>query len=205
MPSRGLTKLEAVNRILTESGQNYAAALDASGAAGRSPQAVAERFLDYMTERYQFSGNADNVRPATEISATDIGAGVYKFLTPDNTLKVRGVFKDANKVYDIVDGYLFDRHAGTDTFSSGDKAYVELIVELTWDELSPGAKEAITAEATVRYQRHTGNSPQLDQQLMSDAASMDLLNTMGDNDMPRRQRTPAFSALQLSQQPRNQN
>lgn len=170
MATLGLTKLQAVNRILRAASLRPVTALDTGGT---SEAADAEDLLDEVDVELQSKGWPENTVRAQSHTAADVGGGVYKITVASDTLDIRPVGADAHRTLVLNGDIVFDANQNTEDFGSAVVIYFDRVKELDFIDCSPKLKNLIAAEAARRYQQAFLNSPSRDQFLAERAALAD--------------------------------
>lgn len=171
MATLGYSKLEAVNAILFGINQPRVPSLDTGGT---SDAAEVEYVLDLVTRSVLTRGWPCNTERNQTISAADVGSGVFKCTLPGDVLAVRGAGVDKGREFALRGGLLWDIDAGTDTFSSGDSFTVDYLVDLDFDDIDPGVKELIVAEAARVYLLRKNPDPDINQMLREEHIRADI-------------------------------
>lgn len=170
-----MTKLEAVNRILEAIGEDPVSSLK----SGLSDAETAERFLDRTSKQIQRRGWHCN----TEHNLRLIPDNQGYIQLPGNTLKVDSVGKSRH--IDVVKRgkRLYERRKKTFIFNQ--PIFVEIILELPWDDLDFALQDFISALAAQKYQASVMGSVALDQTFTSrdvQEAWIALLENEADNE-----------------------
>lgn len=155
MATLGLTKLEAVNRMLRSVNQLPVAALDT---AGTSIAAFAEQVLDEASTAYQARGLDENTVYGKAYTAN--GSGIVTVAS--GVLNVKGSGPQANKRVTLRSDVVWNLSDDTNNWGNGATIYLDVITEVTFVDLTPASKEAIANEATVIFQRRYRGSPDQD-------------------------------------------
>lgn len=167
----GITKLQAVTRIVRTIGHGRPTALDTNGA---TPVANAEDVLDEVTRRYLGRGLEENTVRAKMFNL-DIGG---KLTVPTETLDVRGAGPDENRKFSIRNGELWDvsPNKSTDVIgTAGEKVCLHWVYSLDWDDILPNTQEAITNEAAMEFQDRYRASLEQKAVLEKEAAKTDVV------------------------------
>jgi hypothetical protein len=167
----GITKLQAVTRIVRTIGHGRPPNLDTNGA---SPVAFAEDILDEVTRRYLGRGLEENVVRAKMFTLANDGT----LTLPDLTLDVRGAGPDEHRKFSVRNLTLWDvsPNKNSDVIgSAGDKVCLHWTFNLTWGDVQPNTQEAITNEAALEFQRRYRSSPEQDAYLNQEAVKTDVV------------------------------
>lgn len=189
MPSAGLTKIQAVNRLLRTVNELPTPVLETGG---NSIIARAEEVLDESHTAMLIRGwNQENI----ERSSTQTPSGSPSVITLATTaLRVRGAGRDYHRSFQIRGGGLFDMDAYTNVFATA--VTVDIAHYVEWDDLSPAMKELITDDAAVYFQRNYRGSPEADLGQRERLLKSELLTSPWREQMPPVQMNvvPSFSA-----------
>lgn len=170
-----MTKLEAVNRILEAIGEDPVSSLR----SGLSDAEIAERFLDRTSKQIQRRGWHCNTEHNLRLIPDNQG---YIYL-PGNTLKVDSV-GESGRIDVVKRGKrLYERRKKTFVFDQ--PIYVEIILELPWDDMDFALQDFISALAAQKYQASVMGSVALDQAFTSrevQEAWISLLENEADNE-----------------------
>lgn len=156
------TRLEAVNMVLAAMGiTNPVADLDTTGS---SEATKAERVLDQESKRAQLEGFFGNRVMSKEYTAassivtlgTDVIAIKAAGPSQHRHFDIRRV-GSANLVYDL------DRD--TSAFTTGDKIYLDITVELLFENCPVYMQDAILTKACQIFQRRLKGNPVADEAL----------------------------------------
>lgn len=155
----GLTKLEAVNRILRVINEWPVSALDTGGA---SIQGRAEQVLDEMNTAFQAAGLEENTIYNKSYTADGSGnvtvaAGVLNVSHLNRRVALRG-----DQVYNLSDN--------TANWGAGATVLLNVVEEIAFESLPPATKEVVCREAEIQFQQRWRGSPQQNQYLMVDRA-----------------------------------
>lgn len=168
----GLTKLEAVNRILRTYQTLPVSALDTGGT---SLQAQAEQVLDEVSTQYQARGLDENTQRNKSYTAN--GSGIVTVAS-----NVIGVASNNYRVALRGDSVI-NLNTYSTNWGAGFTVILDVVEEIAFESLSPGTKEAICKEAEMQFQIRYRGSPDQHQSLALESARTDALVNKG-MDMP---------------------
>jgi hypothetical protein len=146
-----VTKLDAVNYILTRNGEGPVSALDTGGSGSA---ARAERTLDQAEWEVQAEGWRYNSRENVELVPDSNG----KIAIPFGAFHIDAT-GDSESVNVVQDGdYLFDQTNNTDVFE--DNVIVSYTLRMDWCHIPPMIRRLIAASASERYNEQHGRAPE---------------------------------------------
>lgn len=181
MPSAGLTKIQAVNRLLRAVNEGPVTALDTGGPSivARAEEVLDDARIAYLTRGWK----QENVQRCARLTPSGNPATVS--LT-SSALRVRGAGPHEHRSFQIRTQKLFDLDNYTNEFNTtvDPTVYVDIAHNVEWDDLSPGMKEAITDEAAVHMQRDYRGSPERDAGLQQRLAKTESLIRPWSEQMP---------------------
>lgn len=188
----GLTKLQAVNRVLRSINELPASVLDTGGS---SIAAIAETVLDDVSRKMLGQGFEENTIRCKEYTAS---AGVITLGA--DVLHVRGAGLSQHRKLVIRGDDLYDGDNGTGTFGSTEKVWLEVILDVPFEDCSPRTKEAIADEAAKIMQQRWRGSPDQNEYLAEDAAKT---QTNAIRPQPTQSQRPINNTPITIPQPRN--
>lgn len=161
----GLTKLEAVNRILRTYQTLPVSALDTGGT---SIQAQAEQVLDEVSTQYQARGLDENTQFNKSYTAN--GSGIVTVAS--------GVLAVSHRNYRVTlrGDSVFNLTTYTDNWGASAVVILDVVEEIAFESLSPGTKEAICKEAEMQFQIRYRGSPDQHQSLALETARTSALS-----------------------------
>jgi hypothetical protein len=194
MPSAGLTKIQGVNRVLRAVNELPVTVLETGG-----PNIVsrAEEVLDEARVAYLIRGwDQENIYRAKRYTPSGSPA---KIQLDADVLRIRGAANCEHRSFQIRGGYVFDMNRYSNEFTDTE-IFLDVAVDIPWDDLSPGMKEAIADEAFVAMQRYYRGSPDQDSWAQERRARTESM--VG----PWKQRAapPEFNFVPVTLQPREQ-
>ena len=101
--------LDAIQEMFQRCGLPPAATLE-TGGSGRAGRA--EEILDRVLARTLRQGWHCSIRRKVDLTAVDVGAGVFKITVPTNAFNIRTDDKDAWRPVTEISGFLFDLFNG---------------------------------------------------------------------------------------------
>lgn len=164
----GLTKLEAVNRILRTYQTLPVGALDTGGT---SIQAQAEQVLDEVSTQYQARGLDENTQMSKVYTAN--GSGIVTVAS--------GVLNVSSRSYRVAlrGDSVINLNTYSTNWGAGASVVLDVVEEIAFESLSPGTKEAICKEAEMQFQIRYRGSPDQHQSLALETARAESLVTKG--------------------------
>ncbi len=197
MPSAGLTKIQAVNRLLRTVNELPTAVLETGGASiiSRAEEVLEDSRVAFLTRGWK----QENIERAAVKSPSGSPLQIQLATT---ALRIRGAGRDENRSFQIRGGYVFDMDAYTSTISTD--VTLDIAHDVEWDDLSPGMKEAITDEAAVHFQRDYRGSPERDAGLQQRLAKAEQLVTPWREQMPPSQMNFVPTLMQQAQRGQQQ-
>lgn len=175
MPSNGMTKLDAVNMVLSGINEYRVTALDTNGT---SIQADAERYLDDSTRYFCAMGWPCNTRrsvgytPAAVTFEIDLPAGP----SPAPVLRIRAAGPDQHRNLVIRGGKVYDSDKGTVSMGSTEKVYLDVAELLAFDDLDPMLKELVSKHAQQQFARRFSSSQLADAFISQELGIVDSIN-----------------------------
>jgi len=161
MPTLGLTKLGAINRMAWWTNQLSYAALDTGGTsdAGR-----AEEMLDQVTKEILAAGFEFNVYRGREYTPTGTP---FKITLESTVLAVWGAGRHAYRHFDAVNGFVFDIDRYSNEFPDATNICLDVVYgAATWDDIPPVVKEYISWVSCRKWTQINNGDPQRDAWLM---------------------------------------
>jgi len=146
-----MTKLDAVNIVLTRNGRAPVSALDTSAA---SEAAHAEQLIDEVELRIQAEGWPYNTRSDVELEAADDG----QIDLPTGCITIDAYGQDAWRHVSQNGGHLYDHDNNTSTFTGTIR--VQYTLRLGWGCIPYPVRDLIAARAAVTYNERYGRDPQ---------------------------------------------
>lgn len=165
----GLTKIQAVNRMLAAVQTNRVTALDSTGSwpsltYGPSEEATAEYWLDVVSQRIQSQslnrGLTFNVVFAKKYTAGTVD-GVLSVQFASTVIGIRPAGSNQFDRFELRQDMAYDLKNDTLTLAAGDY-FFDVVSVIDFANCPPDVKELIIAEATVEYQRRRKGNPQVD-------------------------------------------
>lgn len=164
-----ITKLEAINDMLRNAGENTVSDLETDYGIDLS-QAL--ELLSRETRDVQLRGLANN-KWITEIEPD--GSGII--YVPENTLSAKLLSYNLDRMIDeeyvtlrgYPSPYLYNTKKRTNVWDAG-KYTVEILEDLPWEDIETPVQRWIMAEASRRYQSMTQGDPDVDRYLAEQAA-----------------------------------
>ena len=198
MATLGLTKLQAVNRILRAIDELPVAALDPGGA---SIAARAEEVLDDVRQDILVRGYYHNVVKCQAVVPA-LDAGQYKATVPSNVLKVRSAGPNQHRNITLLGDLLYDLDRASIDFLSTATVYVDMWLNVAFESMSPDLKSFVANEAATVMQRRWKGSGESDSFLKEETIKSEL-NTDKVRPGPETpNQFPALTAVQQGQQGR---
>lgn len=150
MAEIGMTKLEAVNKLLATLGHRPHPTLDTGGT---SEAALAEVFLDRSVSRIQLMGHPENtVYAKTYTAALDAPSSEYRITVASDVLHVRASGPDFYRRVALLGDIVKDMIGDVTDWGNGTTLCLDVITELTWATMPPRLKELAVDDAAVSYQ-----------------------------------------------------
>lgn len=163
MPTLGMAKLDAVNRMIYSANERPVGSLDTGGS---SIQADAERFLDEWDRAVQMQGWPENTRFFESLAPS---GGMIVVSADTLALWSSG----PNEGFELVlnGDTVYDARNGTTTLTpiltylGQTVLYFDRVRKLAFDDCSPKLKELIASTATVYFQQRVRGSATQDAML----------------------------------------
>jgi hypothetical protein len=174
----GLTKLEALNKILTTINEPRVTVLP----SGDSPVdttsiiADAENWLDMENTRLQTYGWPENTDYDKEItpSGASFHINVDEGNLPTSTIAIWSADPDPNRVYVLRGSSVYDQKNKSYNFGSADTVKLDVVEELTFGALSPRLKNLVIQTTMMTFQRYKQGSQIVDQWLREERSWAEL-------------------------------
>lgn len=167
MATLGLSKLDAVNRLLWSINERPVSALQTGGSAIESD---AERFLDDTNQSIQSHGWPENTNFYEPFTPT--GAGLIN--VPSDTLVIRSTGANEYRTLVLQGDAVYDMDRFTLNLGT-DLLYFDRIRLLGFVDCSPKLKELITTTAMVYFQQRVRGSATQDAMLQQARALADIM------------------------------
>lgn len=163
MPTLGLTKLGAINRMAWWTNQLSFAALDTGGS---SDAARAEEMLDQVTVEVLAAGFEFNVHRGKEYTPANV-SGSLKVTLDSTVLAIWGAGRHAYRHFEAVNGFAFDIDRYSDIFPDTTTICLDVAYGVSsWDNIPPVVKEYIAWVACRKYTQINSGDPQRDSWIM---------------------------------------
>lgn len=175
MPSNGMTKIDAVNMVLSGINEYRVSSLDTNGA---SIQADAERYVDDSTRYFCSMGWPCNTRrsagftPAAVTFEVELPAGP----SPFPVLRIRAAGPDQHRNLVIRGGKVYDADKGTFSMGSQSPVYLDVAELLPFDDLDPMLKELVAKHAQQQFARRFSSSQLADAFISQELGIVDSIN-----------------------------
>lgn len=180
MPTLGLTKLTAVNRMLYAINERPVPALTTGGA---TIEADAERFLDDYNDVVQTYGWPENTRFYEDLAAD--GTGIIT--VPSDTLKIWPSGRNEYRTIVLQGDQLYDMNNNTLDFGANITIQFDRVRRMGFENASPSLKELILTTATCYFQQRVRGSMSMDAMIQQERA---LAEMMADRNQSRLARRP---------------
>lgn len=191
MPSNGMTKLDAVNMVLSGINEYRVGALDTGGT---SVQADAERYVDDSTRFFCAMGWPCNTRRSAAFTPSNPSLEVTLPTSPA-VLRIRGAGPDQHRNLVIRGTKVYDSDRGTTVMTSLSPIYLDIAELLDFEDLDPMLKEQVAKHAQQQFARRFSSSQLADAFISQELGIVDGINP----------REGTFTARPLfTQEPRQQ-
>lgn len=173
----GVSKLEAVQRMMAAVGRGPPSALDPGSA---SDAGIAELALDHWITQVQTEGYEANYRKGVEYTAD--GSGNITFASTILRVECVAPGRHAGRIV-LKEDKAYSISENTNAFGASTKIYFDIWEELTWDECPPDLKQRILAAATIDFAARLKQKGELDQLLAHQLGEADRLVARPDMDL----------------------
>lgn len=191
MASNGMTKLDAVNMVLSGINEYRVTSLDTGGT---SVQSDAERYVDESTRYFCAMGWPCNTRRAAAL-APDQASLIITLPTSPAVLRIRGAGPDQHRNLVIRGTTVYDADRGTNVMLNGGAVYLDIAELLVFEDLDPMLKELVAKHAQQQFARRFSSSQLADAFITQELSIADGINP----------RDGTFTARPLfAQEPRQQ-
>lgn len=180
MPTLGLTKLNAVNRMLYAVNERPVPSLTPGGS---TIEADAERFLDDYNDVVQTYGWPENTRFFEDI--TSDGTGIIT--VPSDTLKIWPSGRNEYRTIVLQSDQLVDQNNNTTNFGANVMIQFDRVRRMGFENTSPSLKELILTTAMCYFQQRIRGSMTMDAMIQQERA---LAEMMADRNQSRLARRP---------------
>ena len=142
-----MTKLEAVNHVLTRLGLYRVSALETSAAslAGNVEAVIDQKAVSVQSENWNFNRRVD-------VTATPNGSQKLLLASIDTSgtiIELNPTGRDANRNISILNDRLFDLDENTEDFTA--PMQVSYVLQLSWTSIPPKVRAYIAHEAAIAY------------------------------------------------------
>lgn len=195
----GITKLRAVNEILSWVGHDPVGALDSSPGPPivytQSIQSKAERTLDEVSERLQMGGfgNVEYGKKYTLASPGEITVGV-------DVLMIRSTNPLLRERYTLREDKVYDMLIGSTTLPAGDY-FFDVTSRVPFELLPNDAKVYITLRAAAEFQFKQRGDPQMALAIAQLAAISDIEVKRALRDDAGLASQPVYASMMTQQRP----
>lgn len=174
MASNGMTKLDAVNMVLSGINEYRVAALDTGGS---SIQADAERYVDDSTRYFCAMGWPSNTRRAAAFTPNgSLEIVLPTGPTPPAVLRVRGAGPDQHRNLVIRGAKVYDADRGTTVMTSAGTVFLDVAELLDFEDLDPMLKELVAKHAQQQFARRVSSSQVADAFISQELGIVDGIN-----------------------------
>ena len=154
MASNGMTKLDAVNMVLSGINEYRVTSLDTGGT---SVHADAERYVDDSTRYFCAMGWPCNTRRAAALTP-DPASLIVTLPTNPAVLRIRGAGPDQHRNLVIRGTTVYDADRGTNVMLSAGPVYLDIAELLTFEDIDPMLKELVAKHAQQQFARRFSSS-----------------------------------------------
>ena len=190
MASNGMTRLDAVNMVLSGINEYRVTALDTNGT---SVQADAERYIEDSTRYFCAMGWPCNTRRS--VSYTPSG-GSFEVTVPASVIRIRGAGPSQHRNLVIRGTKVYDADRGTTNFGSNAAIFLDIAEILDFEDLDPMLKELVAKHAQQQFARRFSSSQLADAFISQELSIVDAINPREGTFTMR----PLFSQPQQQQQ-----
>lgn len=172
MPSNGMTKLDAVNMVLSGINEYRVNSLDTGGT---SVQADAERYVDSSTRYFCSMGWPCNTRRSAAFTPSGATFAITLPTSPA-VLRIRGAGPDQHRNLVIRGSTVYDADKGTTNMGSSATVFLDIAELLDFADLDPMLKELVSKHAQQQFARRFSSSQTADAFISQELGIVDAIN-----------------------------